>query len=350
MARAGMHKQAIGELTRFPWPFGDWLEQATTYCLYFNHLSKASEAHQWGGAIGMSEGGEVRPSEVRPGELWASEVWPGELWASEACRDDLSPFDASSEWRLFEAEWPTLPHPCSRCNKLTQQQGLSASIESDGAMSYSPHSPHSPYAPHSPHSPHSHAIHARGGFTQLPEVLMFELVKELIEQSKMTEGKEQLMCRQAVVSVLEKFSIHEDLSPLSVLQIIPDNWSLTCLYTYLTSWLQHSTHSAMRTQVQEQLTGASFLDTFCKWGTLRKQRVSMTHERCCAVCNCRIGSSSFASLPKRPKAHNADKRQSLPSQLVSAMREVVSEVSDVGSARVEEDGEPQIAHLQCIGL
>lgn len=113
--------------------------------------------------------------------------------------------------------------------------------------------------------------------------------------------------KRSAFELLKKYSTHPDLDPLSVMDIIPENWSLSdkegSLQLYLHVALSHSLHKSRVAKIVRHLSDMELIQTECEWTEYRKAFVRITAEKLCDVCKKKIGDRPFGVYPNGKVVH-----------------------------------------------
>ena len=113
--------------------------------------------------------------------------------------------------------------------------------------------------------------------------------------------------KKSAFDLLKKYSTHADLDPLSVMDIIPEAWSLSdkegSLQLYLHVALSHSLHKSRVAKIVRHLSDMELIQTECEWSEYRKAFVRITGEKLCDVCKKKIGDRPFGVYPNGKVVH-----------------------------------------------
>jgi len=117
--------------------------------------------------------------------------------------------------------------------------------------------------------------------------------------------------QKRVLSLLQKYSFHNQLNPLEVIDILPDYWKLSAtdgdsnsLLSYLTSTMQNYVHKQKNTKIARQLAEMEQLQVECQWIKARRPYVRITPERTCDVCKRKINDKVFVVYPNGVTTHH----------------------------------------------
>ena len=114
--------------------------------------------------------------------------------------------------------------------------------------------------------------------------------------------------KKCAFELLKNYSTHADLNPASVMEIIPDSWSLSSvsensLQLYLHVALSHSLHKSRVAKIVRYLSDMELIQTECEWTDYRKAFVRITNEKLCDMCKKKIGDRPFGVYPNGKVVH-----------------------------------------------
>lgn len=136
-----------------------------------------------------------------------------------------------------------------------------------------------------------------------------EYEKKIIPSDPNKENQNQAQkFKKCAFELLKKYSTHPDLDPTSVMEIIPDNWSLSSasensLQLYLHVALSHSLHKSRVAKIIRHLSDMELIQTECEWTDRRKAFVRITNEKLCDMCKKKIGDRPFGVYPNGKVVH-----------------------------------------------
>lgn len=136
-------------------------------------------------------------------------------------------------------------------------------------------------------------------------------LKKKVESDNSTQAESTTQAQKfekCAFELLKKYSTHPDLNPTSVMEIIPDAWSLSSaseysLQLYLHVALSHSLHKSRVAKIIRHLSDMELIQTECEWTEYRRSYVKITNEKLCDMCKKKIGDRPFGVYPNGKVVH-----------------------------------------------
>jgi len=113
--------------------------------------------------------------------------------------------------------------------------------------------------------------------------------------------------KTAALALMMGYAGHHDLPPHEVIGILPKDWALQDISSYLTKCARISLHEHRASLFETNLSAMAYLKTYSAWASERKMKVSITGDRCCYVCNRRFVDNdnikAFVAYPNEVCVH-----------------------------------------------
>ncbi|KAF7456116.1 putative TGF beta receptor associated-like protein [Cryptosporidium felis] len=143
-----------------------------------------------------------------------------------------------------------------------------------------------------------------------PSGELVALVSTLIESWKLYNKDSEANLKNAeklqsyTISILDKYSFHPDLSIPRVLEIIPEDWPLIKIISFLKNSLASSIHTHTNKTISANLSAISYLRLFEKWSTCRSNHITITQDMICNICSFKLGNKQCALYPNGSCVHS----------------------------------------------
>lgn len=109
--------------------------------------------------------------------------------------------------------------------------------------------------------------------------------------------------KEAALALLTTYATHRDLPPEEVLDLLPEDWDLAGLSSYLSRCMRACLHAQRAGILEENLSSMAYLKTFSAWSNERATKVVIENASCCAVCHTRILGKAFVAYPNSTCVH-----------------------------------------------
>jgi hypothetical protein len=120
---------------------------------------------------------------------------------------------------------------------------------------------------------------------------------------------DMMIYQERSIKLLQKYATHPQLDGSEVLEIIPEDWTLTGetestdLYSYLYASVSASIHELRIAKIKKNLSKMDHESVEIEWSEKRKASVRITNERVCAACKKKISDRVILVYPNGSVVH-----------------------------------------------